>query len=155
LQAAFQSAVHLSAAQREQLCHVLFGLASLLPDDHSIPPGGDHLRQQAALTLIEERLGDSAFCARVLAARAGLSRRRLDEIFVKNFGRPVSAYIWERRLERARDMLHDVHHMGRTVTEIAFSVGFEDASHFSRAFRNRFGTAPSAWRSQATGIAAH
>jgi len=153
LEAAFQTAVHLSAAQRERLCEVLFGLASLLSDDHAAPASGDHYRQQAALTEIEEHLGESAFCAQFVASRVGLSRRRLDEVFVRKFGRPVTAYIWERRLERARDMLHDVHHMSQTITEIAFSVGFEDASHFSRAFKNRFGAAPSIWRSRATEIA--
>ena len=154
LEAAFQTAVHLSAAQRDRLCHVLFGLASLLSDDQAAPASGDHYRQHAALTEIEERLGESAFGAQYLARRVGLSRRRLDEIFVKNFGRPVTAYIWERRLERAKDMLHDAHQMSRTITEVAFSVGFEDTSHFSRAFKNRFGTAPSVWRSQTAGSSA-
>jgi AraC-like DNA-binding protein len=153
LEAAFETAVHLSAAQRERLCHALFALATLLSDDHAAPASGDHYRQQAALTEIEEHLGESAICAQFLAARVGLSRRRLDEIFVKNFGRPIAAYIWERRLERAKDMLHDDSCMSQTITEIAFSVGFENTSHFSRAFKNRFGTAPSIWRSQATEIA--
>jgi AraC-like DNA-binding protein len=153
LEAAFQTAAQLSAAQCERLCHSLFALATLLSDDHAAPASGDHYRQQAALTEIEEHLGETAFSARYLASRVGLSRRRLDEIFVKSFGRPVTAYIWERRLERAKDMLHDDGYMRRTITEIAFSIGFENTSHFSRAFKNRFGTAPSVWRSQATEIA--
>ena len=148
LQAAYEAAVHLSEAQRERLCHPLFALASLLPEGHAAPAGGDHDRQRAALTEIEEHLGEHALSAQFLAARVGLSRRRLDEIFVKHFGRPVTAYIWERRLERARDMLHDDCHAGQTITHIALSVGFEDASHFSRVFKNRFGTAPSIWRSR-------
>jgi len=150
LEAAFETAVHLSAPQRERLCHALFGLATLLSDDHAAPASGDHHRQQAALTEIEEHLGESTFCAQFLASRVGLSRRRLDEIFVKSFGRPVAAYIWERRLERAKHMLHDGCYTGQTITEIAFSVGFGNTSHFSRAFKNRFGTAPSTWRSEAT-----
>lgn len=154
LEAAFQTAVHLSAAQRDKLCHVLFALAALLSGDDAVPASGDHYRQHAALTEIEEHLGESAFGAQYLARRVGLSRRRLDEIFVKNFGRPVTAYIWERRLERAKHMLHDAHQMSRTITEVAFSVGFEDTSHFSRAFKNRFGTAPSVWRSQTAGSSA-
>jgi transcriptional regulator GlxA family with amidase domain len=129
---------------------VLFGLASLLPDDRAVPASGDHHRQQAALTEIEERLGESAFCAQFLAARVGLSRRRLDEIFVRNFGRPVAAYIWERRLERARRCM--MSYMSQTITGSP-CVGFEDASHFSRAFKHRFGAAPSIWRSRASEIA--
>jgi AraC family transcriptional regulator, positive regulator of tynA and feaB len=153
LGAAFQAAVHLSAAQRERLCHALFALATLLADDHVAAASGDHSRQQAALTEIEEHLSESTFCAQFLASRVGLSRRRLDEIFVKSFGRPVSAYIWERRLERSKDMLHDGCYLGQTITDIAFSVGFEDTSHYSRAFKKRFGTTPSVWRSQITEIA--
>ena len=34
----------------------------------------------------------------------------------------------------------------RNVTEIAFDSGFEDVSHFSRAFKNRFGVPPMAYR---------
>jgi AraC-like DNA-binding protein len=152
LEAAFRTAVRLSAAQRDRLCHALFALATLLSDDHVAPASGDHYRQQSALTQIEEHLGESTFSARFLASRVGLSRRRLDEVFVKSFGRPVTAYIWERRLERAKHMLHDGCYLGQTITEIAFSVGFENTSHFSRAFKNRFGTSPSEWRSQATEI---
>jgi AraC family transcriptional regulator, exoenzyme S synthesis regulatory protein ExsA len=34
----------------------------------------------------------------------------------------------------------------RNVTEIAFDSGFEDVSHFSRAFKTRFGVSPVAYR---------
>ena len=34
----------------------------------------------------------------------------------------------------------------RNVTEIAFDSGFEDVSHFSRAFKTRFGVSPMAYR---------
>jgi AraC-like DNA-binding protein len=154
LEAAFQAAVHLSAVQRERLCHALFALASLLPEGHAVSTSGDHQRRRAALTEIEEHLGEHALSAQFLASRVGLSRRRLDEIFVKHFGRPVAAYIWERRLERAKDMLHDDCYAGQTITEIALSVGFEDASHFSRVFKNRFGAAPSIWRTRSASIPA-
>jgi AraC-like DNA-binding protein len=155
LDAAFQTAQHLSAVQRERLCHALFAVACLLPGDHAPLASGDHHRQRAALTEIEEHLGEHVLSAQFVASRAGLSRRRLDEIFVKHFGCPVTAYIWERRLERAKDMLQDDGYAGRTITEIALTVGFEDASHFSRAFKNRFGAAPSAWRSRSSGFVAN
>jgi AraC-like DNA-binding protein len=34
----------------------------------------------------------------------------------------------------------------RTVTEIAFLHGFNNASHFGRVFRERYGTTPSDYR---------
>lgn len=40
-------------------------------------------------------------------------------------------------------------HAGRSITEIAFSYGFSNASHFSRAFKLQFGMRPKAYRNQA------
>jgi len=34
------------------------------------------------------------------------------------------------------------------VGEIAYGRGFNDAAHFSRAFRERFGCSPREWRQQ-------
>lgn len=148
VEAAFLAAAHLSDAQRERLCFTLFDLMALVSSDDPVRASRDQCRRQAALDEIENGLADSAFDARLLASRVGLSRRRLDEIFVQHFGRSVTAYIWERRLERAKDMLRDIHHSDRTITEIALDVGFEDMSHFSRAFKSRFGAAPSLWRTR-------
>jgi len=37
----------------------------------------------------------------------------------------------------------------RTIGEIALSWGFNDPSHFSYAFKKRYGMAPKAWRARA------
>jgi AraC-like DNA-binding protein len=34
-----------------------------------------------------------------------------------------------------------------SISEICFRWGFNDAAHFSRAFREQFATTPRAWRS--------
>jgi transcriptional regulator GlxA family with amidase domain len=46
------------------------------------------------------------------------------------------------RLDRASELL-----MQRegNVGEIAYAVGFKSVSHFSQAFRQRFGASPTAW----------
>ena len=53
--------------------------------------------------------------------------------------------------DRAAD-LTDPRYNGRAVSQIAFANGFEDAAHFSRAFKGRFGRTPRDWR---VGGAAH
>jgi AraC-like DNA-binding protein len=43
-------------------------------------------------------------------------------------------------------MLADPRQAGRSVTDIAFTVGFKDSSHFSRAFKDRYGVGPRGYR---------
>jgi AraC-like DNA-binding protein len=40
-------------------------------------------------------------------------------------------------------LLRDPRRFGRRISEIAAEAGFTDLSHFSRAFRRRFGMTPS------------
>ncbi len=61
-------------------------------------------------------------------------------------GTSVTARIWNRRLEQAAADLVDPQRRALTVFQIAFGVGFEDAAHFSRAFKTRFGSSPRDWR---------
>jgi AraC-like DNA-binding protein len=58
-----------------------------------------------------------------------------------------SKWLMEKRLTYAKHLLT---HMGKTVAEAAFESGFESASHFSHAFRVRFGTSPVSIKNQAT-----
>ncbi|MBN9423018.1 MAG: helix-turn-helix domain-containing protein [Candidatus Accumulibacter sp.] len=45
----------------------------------------------------------------------------------------------------APDLL-DPRRNNHSISEVAFSLGFNDAAHFSRAFRRCFGRTPSEWR---------
>jgi len=51
-------------------------------------------------------------------------------------------WIWNERLERCRTELVNHAGAGRPVSVVAYSWGFNDASHFSRAFRKRYGISP-------------
>jgi len=53
----------------------------------------------------------------------------------------VQAYLRKRRLEAAHALLVDPKEP-RSITEIAFGFHFVSMSHFSRAFRSRFGYSP-------------
>jgi AraC-like DNA-binding protein len=51
-------------------------------------------------------------------------------------------YVWNRRLDRCRDDLKKPCASAQRVADIAFRWGFSDLSHFSRAFKARFGMSP-------------
>ncbi len=80
-----------------------------------------------------------------VAAHLRVSRRYLDTLFAREGG-TVMQYVWERRLVNAASRLARRTARAVTVTEVAHACGFQDASHFSRMFRQRFGRSPSAWR---------
>lgn len=103
-------------------------------------------RVKAALALIDAELADPRLDARRVADAQSISRRRLDEIMVAQIGTPIAAKIWLRRLEQSASDLLDERCVSRTVTQIAFAAGFEDAAHFTRAFKRRYGCTPSEWR---------
>jgi AraC family transcriptional regulator, exoenzyme S synthesis regulatory protein ExsA len=59
--------------------------------------------------------------------------------FQKKYNSTPGKWLLERRLNHAMHLLTNA---GRTVSESAFESGFENPSHFSRAFRQHFGVAP-------------
>jgi AraC-like DNA-binding protein len=96
---------------------------------------------------IEENLRDPSLSPSVIAERLKLSDRYLRMIFAISDEAP-SAYILRRRLEECARQLGDERWHGRSITDIAFSWGFNSAPHFTRTFRHRFGTSPSEYRQQ-------
>lgn len=103
-------------------------------------------RVRAALAFIEMNLGDGDLTADQVARAQAISRRRLDQILRRSMGVSVTGQIWNRRLEQAAADLVDPRHQSQTVSQIAFGAGFEDAAHFSRAFKASFGHTPRDWR---------
>lgn len=95
-----------------------------------------------ALTVIERRLHDPGLGPGYLAAVLGVSRRHLYDVFGAHVG-PVGGYIRAERLARGHRLLTDPRRGGDSVAAIGLECGFADAAHFSRAYRARFGRAPS------------
>ncbi|MEM9313277.1 MAG: helix-turn-helix domain-containing protein [Pseudomonadota bacterium] len=83
-----------------------------------------------------------------IAAGNGITVRYLHHLF-EDVGMSVSCWIKQLRLERCRDDIRCSISTGRSITDIAFSWGFNDLSHFSRAFKNQFSLPPREYRRQA------
>ena len=86
-----------------------------------------------------------------IAAALGISRSYL--FMVMNAAdTTLGRFVLEQRLQRASQMLGDPGVQCRTISEIAFSLGFQDLSHFSRRFTARFGRSPRAYRAGAQAV---
>ncbi len=103
-------------------------------------------RAHAALAFIDARLADTALSANDVAEAQGIGRRHLDEIMQRNTGVSVTAQIWRRRLEKAATDLRSSRCAAKSVTQIAFDAGFDDAAHFARTFKKRYHCTPREWR---------
>ena len=79
-----------------------------------------------------------------LASYVGLSRRQLQRLFQQHLGCTPSRQYLQIRLKRARELLHQT---GMSLVEIASLTGFVSISHFSRCYKEFYGYAPSAERS--------
>lgn len=105
-------------------------------------------RREQIRSYIEAHLHDPALTPGRVAAAVHLSARRLHQLFEAD-GETVGSYILRRRLEECARGISDAAQRTRTVTEIAFLHGFNNASHFGRVFRERYGATPSDYRRRA------
>jgi AraC-like DNA-binding protein len=67
--------------------------------------------------------------------------RYIHKLF-ENEGFTFSAFVLGQRLSRAHRILSDPRFADRSVSSIAFDVGFGDLSYFNRAFRRRYAATP-------------
>lgn len=120
----------------------LLGLTIYRTDGTGDKAGGGPMdpRVLAAMDLAEQRYGDSIGVDE-MASAAGLSRFHFSRLFREQVGVSPYRFLLRTRLRRAAELLRSG---PCAVTEAALSVGFNDLSRFSRAFRAEFGLVPSA-----------
>ncbi|MEP7300430.1 MAG: helix-turn-helix domain-containing protein [Caldimonas sp.] len=97
---------------------------------------------------IESHLGDCELSLKNIGAALHVSTRYLNDVFEQE-GTSVARHIWNRRLERCHLILQDPAQAGRSISSVAFGLGFNDLSHFGRAFRARYGVSPRDFRGAA------
>ena len=103
------------------------------------------LHEPVALSL--QKIMEDNFCFNLrLEEYAQLCNRSLSAFkrdFQKTYGTPPGKWLLERRLLHAKLLLLNVN---KAVSDVCYESGFENLSHFSRAFRQRFGVSPAAFR---------
>ncbi len=77
------------------------------------------------------------------ACKLGMNGAYLSALFSRAVGIPFKAYLTERRMETAKELLNDT---SMTASDVAFAVGYVSANRFRSAFKMATGLAPKLWR---------
>ncbi|WP_428242382.1 helix-turn-helix domain-containing protein [Gynuella sp.] len=95
---------------------------------------------------IESQLHNVFMTPPQIARNFGISLRSLYLLFEQDEQTP-SRYILNKRLSHCYHALQNIEYIRLNITEIAFKYGFNDASHFCKAFKKKYGLSPRAIRS--------
>lgn len=132
-----------AAAMRTALLDLLLPLGPRIDVSNA-----GQMQLKRLMAFIDTHLQDASLTPATVASAAGVSVRHAHRLFAHT-GHSMGEWIRVRRLERARHDLADPRAAGRSILDIAFSWGFNDAAHFSRVFRENFGQAPRHFRKSA------
>jgi len=99
---------------------------------------------ERALGFIRENL-EKPLTLEEIAKESGMSKYHFSRVFKASAGRSFKKYLIEKRIDRAKNLLANE---DLNITEVCFSVGFNDLAYFDRIFKRREGITPSAYRRQ-------
>jgi AraC family transcriptional activator of pyochelin receptor len=103
-------------------------------------------RLMEARRVIATRYGEK-LTLEAIARACGLNRAKLTKGFRELFGVTVADALTEQRLAWAAQALGA---SGKAVAQIGYAAGYQNNASFTRAFSNRFGQCPTAYRRAAT-----
>ena len=97
---------------------------------------------QRAIRLMDSTIVDENAIS-IIAQTLAISERWLRELFQTQVGISPQAILISKRLDLAKNLLD---HSSLSITDIAFSAGFQSIRRFNDAFKNRFQENPRAFR---------
>jgi len=126
-------------------------LAQVLEEAHGGHPTPSEAGRAAiflsACHMITLKFGDPGLTPAQIARELHVSTRTLARVFAAN-DKTVMRHLFDERVRQAAKLLIMPEALHRSVTEIAFACGFNDASHFGRVFAAKMHMSPSQWRKQ-------
>ena len=85
---------------------------------------------------------------REMAVLCKISPSYLSKLFLKELGENFSVYQCRQKIELAKKLLHDEQ---KSVAQIAYALGFQDASYFVKVFKKFAMTTPASYRRKLKG----
>jgi transcriptional regulator GlxA family with amidase domain len=99
---------------------------------------------EEALAVIERSYADQRLSVDGLSHKVFVSRRQLQRAFTEA-GTSVQEQLHAVRMRHAAELLRDT---ALPVSEITRCVGYRHSAQFAKAFRRRYGLAPTQWRKE-------
>lgn len=121
---------------KEKCINMLNYILLELAEASELTSGNEHVVR--ILHYIEEHLTEP-LTLQTISAKMHLSREYTSYIFKKEMGKTLTAYVNERKLLLAKELIIDG---AMNLTDIASYLGYENYNYFSRIFKNNLGITP-------------
>ena len=94
--------------------------------------------------LIENNFQSTLTIAQI-AKHVGMSETVLKTNFKRHFGTTIFGYLFDYKMNIAKQLLSD---NSVTIAEIGYKTGYEHPSHFTTAFKRKYGISPAEYRAK-------
>lgn len=129
----FESVVH------QLFCQQCEAMLFNLDEDRRLSLKKEDIEKlQQAAEILSKNFNDPP-SLKALARECGLNEYKLKKDFRQLFGISVMNYVQEQRMSLAKDLIVNT---DKTISEIAYELGYAHSQHFYRAFKKRFGVVP-------------
>ena len=121
---------------KEKCINMLNYILLELAESSELTSGNEHVMK--ILHYIEEHITEN-LTLQTISSKMNLSREYTSYIFKKEMGKTLTAYVNERKLLLAKELIIDG---SMTLTDISSYLGYENYNYFSRIFKNNLGITP-------------
>lgn len=103
----------------------------------------DEIFLKQSIKIVEENFNNPEFCVNDFINEMGMSRSALYRKLKALTGQSITEFIKVLKLKRAAQLISETKF---TISEIAFTLGFNDLKHFRKSFKKQFSVLPSQYR---------
>lgn len=125
--------------QRKLLRKKFAGEILLRPSEVAVNSADENFLNKVLMT-IEKNMSKDQFGVEEFAKEVAMSRSQLHRKLVALTGQSPSEMLRNTRLLRAKELLQK---RAATPSEVAYQVGFNSHTYFSKCFKEEFGISPS------------
>ncbi len=146
LQIRLQNLLKQREVLRQKYSHQVAGEIAGVPTDGPHSAEDEFLR--LAIATVTQHMPDSGFNVEDFSALMQLSRTQLHRKLKALTNQSSTEFIRHIRIRHAAELL--AKKQRATVSEVAYQVGFESLSYFSKTFQEQMGASPSEWAAERT-----